>query len=349
VNLNRNFFNHLKKKNKVFIIAEAGSNHAGSLIRAYKLVDIAKKAGADAVKFQSFVADEIATKNKKYNQINKKFRKYAKNLHEFYKKFQLPSSFNKKISNYCKKKKIIFMSSVFGDDSLKITSELNPVFKVASFEANYFELLDKLANTKKFIIVSTGCSDEKEIIKIKNFFQKKNYQNYSILHCGSSYPLKFKDANLNYIKKLKRLFNNQIIGYSDHTLGISSCIAAVTLGANIIEKHITISKKDKSPDSFFSADYKELSALIKSIREVELSLGKEKKVITKSINEMKQGKRTYFSMGNYKKGEKIKRNMLKALRPRVKKSVSVENYFNIIGKTLKKDIKKDDPLLFEHL
>ena len=234
--LNTNFFYHLKKKNKVFIIAEAGSNHAGSLTRAFKLVDIAKKAGADAVKFQSFVADEIATKNEKYNQINKKFKKYAKNLYEFYKKFQLPPSFNKKISDYCKKKKIIFMSSVFGDDSFKITSDLNPVFKVASFEANYFELLDKLAKTKKFIIVSTGCSDEKEIIKIKNFFQKKNFKNYSILHCGSSYPLKFKDANLNYIKKLKKLFDNQIIGYSDHTLGTSSCIAAVTLGANIIEK-----------------------------------------------------------------------------------------------------------------
>ncbi|MDA7452096.1 N-acetylneuraminate synthase family protein [Candidatus Pelagibacter ubique] len=347
--LNKNYFYHLKKKKKVFIIAEAGSNHEGSLIRAYKLVDIAKKAGADAVKFQSFVADEIATKNEKYNRINKKFKKYGKNLHDFYKKFQLPSSFNKKIHDYCKKKKIIFMSSVFGDESLKITSKLNPVFKVASFEANYFELLDKLTNKKKFIIVSTGCSDEKEILKIKNFFQIKKYKHYSILHCGSSYPLKFKDANLNYIKKLKKIFNNQIIGYSDHTLGISSCIAAVTLGANIIEKHITISKKDSSPDSFFSADYEELSILIKSIREIEISLGKEKKIITKSINEMKQGKRTYFSMGNYKKGKKIKKNMLKALRPRVEKSISVENYFNIIGKTLKKDIKKNDPLLFEHL
>ena len=347
--LNNNFFHHLKKKNKVFIIAEAGSNHEGSLTRAYKLVDIAKKAGADAVKFQSFVADEIATTNEKYNQINKKFKKYANNLHNFYKKFQLPNSFNKKIHDYCKKKKIIFMSSVFGDESLKITSKLNPVFKVASFEANYFELLDKLTKKKKFIIVSTGCSDEKEIIKIKNFFQTKKYKYYSILHCGSSYPLKFKDANLNYIKKLKKIFNNQIIGYSDHTLGISSCIAAVTLGANIIEKHITISKKDRSPDSFFSADYKELSILIKSIREIELSLGKEKKVITKSINEMQQGKRTYFSMGNYKKGEKINKSMLKAFRPRVANSIGVENYFNIIGKTLKKDIKKNDPLLLKHL
>lgn len=347
--LNNNFFDLLKKQNRVFVIAEAGSNHNGKLSKAYKLVDIAKKAGADAVKFQSFIADEIATKNEKYNQINKKFRKYSKNLYEFYKKFQLPVSFNKKIHDYCKKKKIIFMSSVFGETSLKITSRLNPVFKVASFEANYFELLDKLVNKKKLIIISTGCSDEKEIKKIKIFFKKKKYKNFSILHCGSSYPLSFKDANLNYLKKLKKIFNNHVIGYSDHTLGISSCIAAVTLGAKIIEKHITLSKTDKSPDSFFSADYKELSLLIKSIREIEFSLGDEKKVITKSIKEMRNGQRTYFSLGNYKKGEKIKKGMFIALRPRVEESIKVENYFNILGKTLKKEVQKNEPLLQKHL
>lgn len=347
--LNNNYFYNLKKSKKVFIIAEAGSNHDGSLKKAYKLVDLAKKAGADAVKFQSFLADEIATTNTNYNKINIKFKKYAKNLYEFYKKFQLPPSFNKKIYNYCKKKNIIFMSSIFGNQSYNITKRLSHVFKVASFESNYFELLDNLIKTNKFIIISTGCSTEFEIKKIKNFFLKRKFRKYCILHCGSSYPLKFKDANLNYIIKLTKIFKNQIIGYSDHTLGVSSCIAAVVLGAKIIEKHITISKKDKSPDSFFSSDYNEFSLLVRSIREVEKSLGSKKKIITKSIKEMRLGKRTYFALKTYKKGDVIKKGMFIALRPRVKNSVSVEDFFNILGKKLKHKIKINNPLLLKHI
>ncbi len=343
--LNKNYFKNHKKKNKVFIIAEAGSNHCGSLKKAFKLVDIAKKAGADAIKFQSYFADEIATKNIKYNQIKSKFKKYEKNLHSFYKKFQLPKTFNQKIYNYCKKKKIIFMTSIFGEMSLRLTKNINPVFKIASFESNYFELFEEIIKTKKHIIISTGCSTEREIKLIKNFFSKKKYKNYSIMHCGSSYPLDYSDANLKYIHRLKQIFNNNIIGYSDHTLGISSCLAAATLGAKIIEKHITISKKDNSPDSFFSSDYNELAHLISGIREIEKSIGIEKKIISKSIKEMRGGQRSYFSLGNYKKGTRIKKKMFIALRPKVKNAIGVENFFNILGKKLKKDISINDPLL----
>lgn len=349
MNINNKYFDKLKKNKKVFVIAEAGSNHSGSLHKAYKLVDIAKKAGADAIKFQSFLADEIASKNNKFNKINKKFRIYSDNLYNFYKKFQLPEHFNKKIYNYCKKKKIIFMTSIFGEKSLKLTLKINPVFKLASFEANYFELFDEIIKTNKFIIVSTGCSDESEIKLIKKFFLKKKFNNFCIMHCGSSYPLKFQDANLNYIKKLKKIFKRNLIGYSDHTLGVSSCIAAVALGAKVIEKHITLSKNDKSPDSFFSANFRELKLLVDSIRELEKSLGSEKKIITKSIKEMKQGQRTYFALRNFKKGTIIKKNMFIALRPKVKNSVNVELFFNFLGKKLKKKITINSPLLKHHL
>ena len=228
-NYNMDISNLKNKTNKVFIIAEAGSNHLKSLKRAYKLVDIAKESGADAIKFQSFSADEIATKNKRYNKIHSKFKKYSNNLYNFYKNYELPINFNFKINNYCKKKKILFMTSIFGENSLNITNSINPIIKIASMESNYFELFEKIINLKKHLIISTGCSSEKEIIELKRFFLKKKYNNYSILHCGSAYPLKFSEVNLNYIKRLKKIFPNNLVGYSDHTLGTSPALAATQL------------------------------------------------------------------------------------------------------------------------
>ena len=341
---NKDILNKIKKNNKVFIIAEAGSNHLRNLKRAYKLIDIAKEAGADAVKFQSFTADEIATKNIKYNKINKKFKSFSDNLYSFYKKYELPKDFNIKLFEYCKEKKIIFLTSVFGEDSLNLTKSFNPIIKIASFESNFFELFDKLIKLKKPIIISTGCSTELEIKKIKSFFNKKKYSNYAVMHCGSSYPLKFNQANLSYIYRLKKIFPNNVIGYSDHTLNISTSLAAVAMGAKIVEKHFTISKKDRAPDSFFSIEKKELKELVKNIREIEQSIGLEKKIIYKEIKEMRLGRRSYYANNNYKKGMIIKLGMFKALRPYVKNSVTAEKYLDCINKKLKNDIMINEPL-----
>jgi N,N'-diacetyllegionaminate synthase len=342
--INKDILYKIKKTNKVFIIAEAGSNHLRNLKRAYKLIDIAKESGADAIKFQSFTADEIATKNSKYNNINKKFAEYSDNLYSFYKKFELPKDFNIKLFKYCKKKKIIFLTSVFGEDSLNLTRPFNPIIKIASFESNFFELFNKIIKLKKPLIISTGCSSELEIKEIKKFFIKKKYFNYAIMHCGSSYPLKFNQANLRYIYKLQKIFPNHLIGYSDHTLSISSSIAAAAMGAKIIEKHFTISKKDGAPDSFFSIEKNELKDLVKSIREIEQSIGLEKKIIYKEIKEMRLGRRSYYANCNYKKGMRIKLGMFKALRPYVKNSLTADRYLNYINKKLKKDIMRDEPL-----
>lgn len=344
----KNFFKSLKKNNKTFIIAEAGSNHMQDISRAYKLIDIASRSGADAIKFQTYSADEIATTNKKYNIIKNKFKKYSSNLHSFYKKFEMPKSFYKKIIKYCNKKKIIFLTSVFGLDSFNFIKKHSPVLKIASFEYNYYELINEIIKNKLPFIVSTGCCNHKDILKLKRFFNKKKYNNFSILHCGSSYPLDFKDANLNYIKKLKKIFPNNIVGYSDHTLNISSCIAAVSLGAKVIEKHFTISQKDGAPDSFFSLEEEQLKDMIKNIREVENSLGKEKKIISKKIKIMKKSTRSYYATSNLSKGTIIKKGMFKALRPYVKNSTKTDEFFDFVKKKLKKDIIKNDVLKKSH-
>ena len=347
--LNKNIFQKLNNSDKVFVIAEAGSNHLKNLSRAYKLVDIAKKSGADAVKFQSFTANEIAVKNFKYNKIKNKFKKFSDNLHDFYKKFELPENFNLKLYNYCRKKNIIFMTSVFGEQSLNISKKYSTIIKIASFESNYFELFDKLIKLKKPLIISTGCSSEQDILKIKNFFKEKRYTNFSILHCGSAYPLQLNQADLRYINNLKKIFPNNVIGYSDHTTNIFTSIAAVALGARIIEKHFTLSKNDGAPDSFFSLEENDLKKMIVGIREVEQALGKSKKIIHRSISQMQKGRRSYYSQRNLEKGEIIKPGDFKALRPYVKNSFKADSYFDFLGKKLKKKIKISNPLKFDHI
>ena len=347
--LRKNYFQKLKNSNKVFVIAEAGSNHLKNLKRAYKLIDIAKNAGADAVKFQSFTANEIAVNNLKYNKIKNKFKKFSKNLYDFYKRYELPPEYNLKLYNYCQKKKIHFMTSIFGNDSLKISKNLSSVIKIASFEANYFELLNELIKIKKHIIISTGCSSEKDILNLKNFFIKKSFNNFSILHCGSAYPLKLEQVDLNYINRLKKIFPNNNIGYSDHTENISTTLAAVAIGAKIVEKHITISRKDKAPDSFFSLEQEDLTEMVLGIREIEKSMGKSNKKIYKTISQMKNGRRSYYAQKNFKKGKIIKPGDFKALRPYIKNTLSADNYFNFLGKKLKKNIKILNPLKSNHI
>ena len=156
---------------KVFIIAEAGSTHNRNLNKIKKLINVAAECGADAIKFQSFFADEIATKNKKYNIIKNKFRKYSKNLYDFYKKLELPKETYSEIIKHCKKKNIIFMSSAFGAKSFHNIRNIVPIYKVSSFEINYFEFIDEIIKNNKPTIFSTGSSDEKEIKKLVSYLK----------------------------------------------------------------------------------------------------------------------------------------------------------------------------------
>lgn len=339
--INKNL-NNLRNNRKTFVIAEAGSNHLQDLKRAFELVDIAKRSGADAIKFQSFTANEIATKNFKFNKINNKFKKFSNNLHDFYKKFELPEEFNLKISKYCKKKKILFLTSVFGKESLGLSHKLSPIIKIASFEANYYELFDEVIKLKKPIIVSTGCSSEKQIIEIKKFFNKKKYKNYAILHCGSAYPLKYEDVNLNYIQGLKKIFPQNLIGYSDHTIGISTCMAAVSLGARIIEKHFTLSRESGSADDAFSLTPDEFKQMIDSVRIVEKTLGNITYGGVKKENSSKNYRRSLFVTKDIKKGEKFSEENIRSIRP--SNGLHTKYYEDILGKTSRCDIKFGTPL-----
>ena len=282
--MNSKIENIFKNNHRVFFVAEAGVNHNGSIKIAKKLIDIASESGADAVKFQTFKVEELLTKNAKSmkHQLrsNKKISQY-----EMLKKLELTEKQHLILQNYSKKKKIIFFSTAFDNKSLFFLKKIKiPIFKVPSSELNNIPYLKILGSFNKPIILSTGMSYEKEVKEAIDVLQKNGTSKNKIilLHCTSQYPSSFNDLNLNVIKTLKKSFNCRV-GYSDHSHGFLAPIASVALGSKVVEKHFTISRKMKGPDHISSLEPKELRYVIRLIRDLEISLGNNKKKPTKNI------------------------------------------------------------------
>ena len=270
---------------KTFIIAEAGVNHNGKIHIAKKLIDIAKNCGADAIKFQTYIASNLSSKKAftaKYQSENK-----IKQL-DLLKKLSLTFEENLILRNYCKKKNIYFLSSAFDMESLKFLLKLNLKFyKIPSGQINDLPYLKLLAKKNRKIIISTGMANEKEIsniIKIFKLYGTKK-ENLSLLHCTSAYPTPENETNLKTILFLKKKYKIRV-GFSDHTIGIDAAVSSVAIGAEIIEKHFTLNNKMVGPDHRSSLEPKELKEMVKKIRLIEKMLGMEKKIIT--TNEKKK-------------------------------------------------------------
>jgi len=253
-----------------FIIAEAGVNHNGSLDLAKKLVDVAKEAGADAVKFQTFKAEDLATKKSKLAEYQKKNKKG--NQLDMLKGLELKDSNFRELKIYCTSKKIIFLSSPHTEDAINFLDPLLTIYKIGSGDLNNPRFLEKVTKKKKPIILSTGMSDLSEVEEAVKAIKKAGNQKISLLHCTTSYPCDFKDVNLRAMITLKNKFGLPV-GYSDHTLGTEVAVAAVALGAEIVEKHITLDKKMSGPDQMASLDLKEFKRMVEEIRSVEKSFG----------------------------------------------------------------------------
>ena len=329
---------------KIIIIAEAGVNHNGKFELAKKLINEAKKSGADYVKFQSFDAEEIAIKNLKKTKYQIR-NSDARNENQFkmLKKLQLSEKVTKKIYLHCKKKKIKFLSSVFDLKSLNNLKKYKMDFyKIASSEITNFPLLKSIAKLKKRIILSTGMSNLKEIknslkVLVKYGCKKKNI---CLLHCNSSYPTPLKDANILAIKYLKDKLKINV-GYSDHTLGLEASLGAVALGAKIIEKHITINNNLKGPDHKSSMNTNTFFTLVKSIKNLEIALGNEKKNVTKSELENRDlVRKSIVASRNIKIGEKFSINNITTKRPGL--GISPMKIMSILGKKSKFNFKRDN-------
>jgi N,N'-diacetyllegionaminate synthase len=331
---------------KIQIIAEAGVNHNGNIDRAISLIDVASSAGADYVKFQTFNAEKVISRNasKAEYQIKNTNNKSETQL-EMVKKLELSYDDHIVLKKYCDKKKIKFLSTAFDLDSIDLIKQLNvPFFKVPSGEINNLPYLRKSAKLFSSFVVSTGMCNIAEIKKaidvlIENKIKKKNI---TLLHCTTEYPTPPQHVNLNAMITLKNDFNLEV-GYSDHTEGIEIPIAAAAMGASIIEKHFTLDKTLEGPDHKASLNPDELIKMIQGVRKIEVSLGSNKKSIT-SV-EMKNkliARKSIVALKPIKIGEIFSEDNITCKRPG--DGVSPMEWDKVLGKHSKFNFEIDDKI-----
>ena len=320
-----------------FIIAEAGINHNGSVDLAKELIAVAKDAGADAVKFQTFTTDGLLSKN----IVVPKHVGSRESLFETIKELELSEEEHYELSEYCNQKGIIFMSTPLDIKSVDLLDDIGvPVFKIASCDLDNLPLLKYIAKKRRPIILSTGMGTISEVGEAVEVIQSNGNDDMILLHCVSAYPPKAEDVNLRAINTLRDAFKLPV-GYSDHTIGITIPLAAVAMGAKVIEKHFTLDKTMEGPDHAVSADPVDLKSLVSGIRELEKSFGTGVKAPSKDEIEMKKAfRKSIVAALNIKKGETITPKMLSIKRPG--RGISPKYFDFIVGKTAKMDIKSDD-------
>ena len=328
---------------KVFIIAEAGVNHNGKLDLACKLVDAAMEAGADAVKFQTFKPEKVVSKFAEKAKYQKETTDAAESQLDMIKKLDLGYEAFVELKKYCDKKGIVFLSTPFDLDSIEFLDQLGlDIFKMPSGEITNLPYLRKIGSLNKQVIMSTGMANLKEVkealdVLISCGTDKKDI---TILHCNTEYPTPFDDVNLKAMLTIKDELSMKV-GYSDHTLGIEVLVAAVALGAEVIEKHFTLDKNMEGPDHRASLEPDELKAMASAIRNIEKAMGdgikkpspselKNKPIVRKSIVAAK----------DIRKGEAFTEENLAAKRPGT--GISPMRWDEISGRIAKRDFSADE-------
>lgn len=339
-----NSFGKLKLyKDKPTIIAEVGVNHECDLKKAYKLILEAKNCGVDAVKFQTYKASDLAIKNSPaYWDLNKEKTTTQRKLFEKYDKFE-DAEF-KNLYLECKKKKIIFMSTLFSVHLVNELSKFLPLLKIASADITNVPLLRAIGSQKKPVLLSTGASSLDEIkfaLKVLDLPKKQ----VCIMHCVLNYPTKIENANLNFISTLKNKFPHHIIGYSDHVSPdkeLTSVESAWYLGAQIIEKHFTFDKTKKGNDHYHSADKKDFLNFYERMKKIKILKGNFSKNLKKELNSIKFARRSIVAQKNIKIGEIFTKYNLTTKRPGI--YITADNWDKIINKKSKRNIKADTPI-----
>ena len=323
-----------------YIIAEIGSNHNQQLETAKKLIDVAKDSGCNAVKFQSYTAEGIySIYTPRISEMDGR-SKLGETPYELIKRIQMPVEWHTLLKEYCDRIGITFCSSPFDESMVDVLESVDvPFYKVASYEITHYPMLEKIAKTGKPVILSTGNSGLDDIERAINNLEENGCKDYALLHCVSQYPAEFEDINLRCINTLRAAFDC-VVGFSDHTTDYLSSTLAVSLGASIIEKHITLDKSYDGPDHPFSLEPNELKQFILAIRNTELILGSSIKRVQESEEENhKIGRRSLIAVLDIKKDEIITAEKLVVKRPALGLH---PKYIDLVtGQKAKKNIAKD--------
>lgn len=327
----------------VFVIAEAGVNHNGSIDLAKKLVDVACEAGVDAVKFQTFKAENIVTRNAQKAVYQKNITDKEESQFSMLKRIELDESEHKELVSYCNNKSIIFMSSPFDQESIELLSTIGlQIFKIPSGEITNLPYLRFIGKLNRKIIISTGMSDLNEIRDALDILTESGTKkdNITVLHANTEYPTPMEDVNLKAMVKIGNTFDIKY-GYSDHTLGIEVVIAAVAMGASCIEKHFTLDKRMEGPDHKASLEPDELKEMVKVIRNTEVALGNSiKKPSNSELQNIEIVRKSIVASTNIAKGDKFTEKNITTKRPG--KGISPMRWDEVIGTDAAKDYTKDE-------
>lgn len=328
----------------VFIIAEAGVNHNGRFDNAKKLIDIASKAGADAVKFQTFKSSGLVTDNAyAADYVQKNIGKKVKQI-DMIRELELEYDDFKKLKNYCDGKNIIFLSTPHSFDAIDFLEELIPAYKFGSGDLTNIPSIEYAAKKGKPMLLGTGMATLQEVKSAVGAIRKQGNNQIVLLHCTTNYPCEIGEVNLNAMLTMKKEFDC-LVGYSDHTEGLVVPTVATAMGANVIEKHFTIDKNLPGPDHKASLNPDELKNMVSNIRETELILGSFDKKPTASEEKIKRVvRKSLVAKNNISKGTKITRDLIDIKRPG--NGISPADIEKVVGRIAKINIQKDESFQF---
>ena len=332
----------------VYFIADIGANFDGSLEEAKKLVDAAKESGADAAKFQSFLANKIVSPES-FKDLQIAFQsRWQKPVYQIYQEAEFPRNWHREIADYAREKGIDFFSSPYDFEAVDMLDEISvPAFKIGSGDITWLEMLEYIAKKGKPVILSTGASNLNEIVEAVETIKKTGNQELILLQCITNYPSEVENANIKVLDTFKKEFDC-LVGYSDHSPGDMVVLGAVARGAKVIEKHFTLDKKRIGPDHFHSMDPQGFKEMVRKTRDLEKSLGSTvKEVIPEEKETVIIQRRSLHAAQDLKMGEELTKDKIIELRPAI--GILPKDKINIIGKKIKKDIKTYQAIKWEDI